>query len=129
MNKEKAILREFEYVTRWVIKGGTIKPESSRWEDSSGWIYAFVAASRVMYVGLTTRLLRSRLDDYSYHKDPYLKGGQPDRLRNLIRSSIETGQTIDIYRLRCSDPEKIGAQENALILKYDPPWNKQRPMT
>ena len=128
MKKEIFVPEEFEYVARWVVKRDKIKPDSLRWNDSSGWVYAFVKGKKVMYIGLTGGVLRSRLDGYSYITDPYSKSGQTDRLRGLIRGCIESSKDVYICGLRIEDQEEIKACEDRLIVKYDPPWNIQKPV-
>ena len=62
---ERLIQFGFEPVTEWVMKGSKIGPPSFDWKEHSGWLYAFVVDGEVKYIGLTERVLRSRMSDYS----------------------------------------------------------------
>src|SRR5579859_5349630 len=63
---EELIELGFEPVTEWVMKGAKIRPRTLDWKDHGGWLYAFVVDGEVKYIGLTSRVLRSRMDDYSH---------------------------------------------------------------
>jgi len=109
----------FRHVTQWILKGDKIGPKSFDWEDHGGWLYAFVVSSEVKYIGLTDRVLRSRLSDYSHNKT-----SQPERIRNAIIREIMTGHAIDILGWRESDKDVLVAEEARLRATYRPPWNR-----
>ena len=112
--------RGFQHVTSWEFRNGAIKPASLNWEDVSGWIYAFVAEGSVRYIGITTSVLRSRLDGYSYQIN--------DRVGGLIRESLQAGCLVSIYGLKCpaQATQALGQQEKVLIRELTPDWNVRR---
>jgi len=111
----------FEPITRWIIKNGKIKPESLEWKDTSGWLYAFVVDEKELkYIGLTTRVLRSRLSDYSYISEEQCK-----HKRELIKSELDKGRTVSIYGKRMKEEEdNLHGEEERLRRELEPPWNR-----
>lgn len=107
----------FEPLTRWTIQGDRIKPESLDWEESSGWIYAFVVQGRVRYVGITRMVLRSRLDGYSYQVG--------DRVRKSIQACLLKEQAVEVYGAKRRGVEKkaLEAEESKLLKQFTPDWN------
>ncbi len=81
----------FEPITEWIIKGSKIGPLGLDWEDHGGWLYAFVVDGEVKYIGLTDRVLRSRMGDYSH-----IKNTQTTGLREKIMTelSVAAGSTF-----------------------------------
>jgi len=69
---ESLIELGFEPVTEWVMKGPKIGPRSFDWKDHGGWLYTFVVDGKVKYSGLTDRVLRGRMSDYSHIKNRQL---------------------------------------------------------
>ncbi len=111
----------FERITRWVLSVDKIKLESlGDWEESSGWIYAYVVANRVRYVGITTMVLRSRMDAYRDMRN--------DRVRPLILAALVAGEEVEIYGLRRSGISKadLENEESRLIRKFESDWNVRR---
>lgn len=109
----------FEPVTQWILKGDKIGPKSFDWKDHGGWLYAFVVSSEVKYIGLTNRVLRSRLSDYSH-----IKNSQTERIRNAIIRELMAGRAVDIIGWRESDRDVLVAEEARLRATYQPPWNR-----
>jgi len=110
----------FEPITRWIIKKGKIKPESLHWEEAISWLYAFVVDEKELkYIGLTTRVLRSRLDDYSYITEE-----QCERMRALIMSELEKGRTVSIYGKKVEEGIDLFSEEARLRSELSPPWNR-----
>ena len=107
----------FERITHWELHGDRIKPHSLVWADSSGWIYAFVAEGRVRYVGITTTVLRSRLDGYSHQVG--------DRVRASIRSCLSEKREVEIFGARRPNVEKadLETEESRLIKEFKTDWN------
>lgn len=107
----------FEHITDWEKRRDRIKPASLEWEEQSGWIYAFATDNRVRYVGITTMVLRSRLDGYSYQ----IK----DRVGNLIAESIGAGATCRIFGLRRggAGEAELEEEEQELIALLGADWN------
>jgi len=58
---DELIRQGFEPVTEWVTKGNKVGPRTFDWPNHGGWLYAFVVGGDVKYIGLTDRVLRSRL--------------------------------------------------------------------
>jgi hypothetical protein len=87
----------FSPVTQWVMKGEKISPESFKWEDHGGWLYAFVVEGEVKYTCLTNRVLRGRLGDYSHRRN-----SQTDRLRGLIMNELAALAAASTYWVRSS---------------------------
>jgi len=109
----------FEPITEWVIKGTRIGPASFSWQDHGGWLYAFVVDSEVKYIGLTDRILRSRLSDYSH-----IKNTQTDRLRELIFGELKAGRAVQIYGRKEANKNHLVAEEFRFRVAYRPFWNR-----
>ena len=116
---EDLIQLGFRPITDWVVKGNKIGPRSFRWPDHSGWLYAFVVEREVKYIGLTTRVLRSRISDYSHVTE-----SQSTRLRGLIQSELRAGRNVGIFGLTEPAPTRLVAEELRLRALYRPPWNR-----
>ena len=112
----------FNLIATWQIDGARIKPSSLDWQDPSGWLYAFVVGEEVMYVGQTGRVLRSRLDDYSY-----ITGEQPTWIRSNVQRQIEVGKIVEILGWKCGEKTQREKEEETLIFEIDPPWNRTLP--
>jgi len=112
--------RGFEYITAWKLRGETIKPVSLDWTEASGWIYAFITEGRVRYFGISTTVLRSRLDGYSYQIN--------DRVSALIRGLVSADQYVAIYGLRRPGrtKEELEREESELITEFETDWNVRR---
>jgi hypothetical protein len=109
----------FECVTQWVLKGQTIGPATFDWKDHGGWLYAFVVQGEVKYIGLTDRVLRSRLSDYAHNSN-----FQTTRLRGAILAELQRGRSVLVYGLKISRKEILAAEEGRLRAAYRPPWNR-----
>lgn len=96
---------------------------SLKWDECSSWLYAFVADQRVRYIGLTTNVLRTRLDGYSYQKGDLSK--ELNRVGALIRQTLENNTPVTIYGARRVDktPDELDTEETALIQLLDTDWN------
>lgn len=107
-------------VTEWALLNGRIKPSSLDWEDCSGWIYAFVVEGRPRYFGITSTVLRSRLDQYSYQLG--------DRVQKLIMDELAAGQAVEIYGLRRGGWSQLerAREESLLIEQFGSDWNVRR---
>lgn len=107
----------FEPVTRCTLQGDRIKPESLDWEDSSGWIYAYASQGCVRYIGITTMVLRSRLDGYSYQLG--------DRVQRLIQDCLLKEHAVEVYGARRPGVEKeaLEVEESKLLRQFRPDWN------
>jgi hypothetical protein len=109
----------FESITRWILKGDKIGPISFKWQDHGGWLYAFVVEGEVKYIGLTNRVLRSRMSDYAH-----INNSQTDRLRGLIVNMLAAGQDVHVFGWRQKDTKILMAEEARLRAAYRPPWNR-----
>ncbi len=110
----------FEELSEWEIRHEKIKPVHLNWEETSGWIYAYATDESVKYVGITTNVLRTRLDNYSHFRN--------DRVGALIKEILKSGTGIGIYGLRRhaipqADLEK---EESALIHSLKAEWNVRK---
>lgn len=106
----------FELLTNWESRSGKLKPASTDW-DQAGWIYAFVVDEGVRYIGITTMVLRSRLDGYSYQLN--------DRVGALIGEQFELERDVLIYGLqrRGVSKSELEREESDLIERFNPDWN------
>ena len=109
----------FQPVTEWVMKGDRIGPTSFGWQDHGGWLYAFVVEGEVCYIGLTDRVLRSRMSDYAH-----IKNSQTTRLRELITAELKAGRSVQVYGWKESSKDVLVTEESKLRAKYLPPWNR-----
>ena len=110
----------FEEISEWEIRNGKIKPTHLNWDETSGWIYAYATDHSVKYVGITTNVLRSRLDNYSYFVN--------DRVGALIKSELEAGASVRIYGLQrhAITQTELEKEELALIHSLDAEWNVRK---
>lgn len=108
----------FEPITTWVLAEGRIKLDSLKWQDHGGWLYAFIVDDEVQYIGLTNRVLRSRMDDYRH-----LKLSQTSRVRALILQELEAGGSVAIYGCKHADAGVMAAEELRLRNFHKPIWN------
>jgi hypothetical protein len=86
MNVDELIGLRFELVTEWVMKGDRIALRALDWREHGGWLYAFVVDGEVKYIGLTNRVLRSRMDNYR-DKIPAATAVRVGSTRNRLASS------------------------------------------
>ena len=118
MSLDKIKREGFVQITTWRAVGDGIKPKSLEWQDHGGWVYAFVVGDEVKYVGLTAKVLRTRLDHYSY--------GTQDtnaRLRSLIETALALGDEVMIFGLPVSDRDEMEREELRLRSELRPEWN------
>jgi hypothetical protein len=106
----------FVLVTEWVRKGEKLALKSLGWPDHGGWVYAFVVEGEVRYIGMTNRVLRSRMDDYRH-----IDNEQTSRLRRHIAAELDAGRSVEIYGQKNSSPI---ADEAKLIAACQPEWNR-----
>lgn len=110
---------DFEFLTEWELRSGKIKPLTTEWDTSSGWIYAFTVENRIMYIGIATTVLRGRLDGYSYQIN--------DRVGILIRTQLESRKVVSIYGARRPGISKsdLEIEESSLIARFSTSvaWN------
>jgi len=82
----------FHPITESVLRREKIALASLKWQDHGGWLYAFVVLGEVKYIGLTDRVMRSRMDEY---RD--VKNSQTSRLRDLVIAELLLGRTVLVY--------------------------------
>ena len=107
----------FEYLTYWTLRGSRAKPATTTWDTTAGWLYMFVADDKVRYIGITTMVLRSRFDGYSYQAN--------DSVGSRIKHFLEGRAAVQIYGRRHPGVSKADLEilESALIAKFAPDWN------
>ena len=116
---EQLTSQGFEKVTKWVLHNDRIKLASLDWPETSGWLYAFVAEDRdVKYIGLTERILRSRMDNYRDSKEE-----QGMRIRGLIMADLQSGKDVYVYGRRQAGSHDLHKDEIRYRRELDPPWN------
>lgn len=116
---EQLVCIGFEPVTEWLLKGDTIGPASFDWQDHGGWLYVFVVGGEARYIGLTNRVLRSRLSDYAH-----IRNSQTTRLRDAIVGELRAGRSVTIYGRKESKKEILEAEEARLRGLLRLPWNR-----
>ena len=111
------LVEGFEYLTDWSLRGPRAKPATTTWDTTAGWLYAFVADGKVRYIGITTMVLRSRFDGYSYQAN--------DSVGSKIKHLLEEEIAVQIYGRRHPSKSKAELEiiESALIAKFAPDWN------
>ena len=112
----------FKHISNWVRDDGQTKLAHLNWEERAGWLYAFVVDETVMYIGLTTGVLRSRMDNYRHFKQD-----QPARLREHIEVELANGKDVLLYGRQVPAGESLVVEEARLIRELDPPWNIAKP--
>jgi hypothetical protein len=110
----------FERLTEWEVRSEFIKPVSTSWDTCAGWLYAYVVSTKVMYIGIATTVLRSRLDGYSYQIN--------HKVGRLTRSELDKGGEVLIYGVRRPGipGTDLEVEESCLIARFNPPWNVRR---
>lgn len=116
---ESLIQFGFEPITQWVMKGPKIRPHSFDWKDHSGWLYAFVVDGQVKYIGLTDRVLRSRMSDYSH-----ITNSQTTKLRERITAELLAGRQVHVYGWKQRDKAILEKEELRFRAEHRPPWNR-----
>ena len=111
--------RGFALLTVWELRNTSIKPRCTCWDTTSGWLYAFVTNVRVRYIGMSTTVLRSRLDGYSYQAN--------DRVGRLIRDQLAREVPVEIYGTKRNQltRKRLEQEERLLINEFRPDWNAQ----
>lgn len=100
--------------------------------DAPNALYAFCRGDEVLYVGKTTRSIRSRFKGYCR---PSSTQRTNMRCNALIREALSQDETISILAFSPSDkhqyagfPINLAAGlEDALIAHFEPPWNGAGP--
>jgi hypothetical protein len=99
-----------------------------QWEECGGWLYAFVVDEAVKYIGLTSGVLRTRLDQYRDGSDSYGHESQCGRIKAEILRVLSAGHAVVIYGCRRPQwtKEALRVDERALIDEYRPTgiWNR-----
>ena len=116
---DELIKEGFEPVTEWIRKGDRIGPKSFDWADHSGWLYAFVVEGEVKYIGLTTRVLRSRMSDYSHNRN-----SQTDDKRALVMEALSAGKQVHVFGRKHRDEVTLVTEEARLRALHVPSWNR-----
>ena len=109
----------FKPIVTFHLKGDRFAPDSFSWKDSSGWLYAIVTEGEVKYVGLTGRVLRSRIDDYRHGV-----GEQGSRINGLVLELLRAGKAVQMYGKLAPDASFREAEELRLRTEYSLPWNR-----
>ena len=99
MDLKELVQIGFEPITEWVMKGEKIGPRTFDWQDHGGWLYAFVVNDEIKYIGLTDRVLRSRMSDYSHIKNSQTTGLRERLLPNCKQEGL-------FKSLACGNPIK-----------------------
>lgn len=118
----------FAFAGRWVLTdAGEIALDRS-FANAVG-VYAFVVDRVVVYVGVATTGLATRLSHYA---KPGIRQLTNLRLNRLIKDELVTRPYLDIYTAMPSDLEWSGLPVNVsmglefgLIRKYALSWNKR----
>lgn len=119
-NASKLESHGFELLTTWELRNGKAKLKSTAWDDTSGWIYSFVVAKEVKYIGIASTVLRSRFDGYSYQ----LNDSVGHKIFKLLEDEVEV-QAWGVRRGPVGR-EVLEAEESKLIEEFDPPWNVRK---
>ena len=102
-----------------MIRNEKLRAADLKWQDHGGWLYAFVVNDDVRYIGLASRVLRSRLDDYTHMKHEH-----SSRMRDAIFAEMTAGHSVKKWGLKEPDPTTLQSKELELRTKYSLPWNR-----
>jgi hypothetical protein len=91
------------------MKGPKIGPLSFDWKDHGGWLYAFVVDGEVKYIGLTGRVLRGRMDDYSHIPNSTNHWIEGQDYRRIVGRSAGPGLRMETRRQGYSRKRGIAA--------------------
>lgn len=118
----------FEPTGHWRIEGEALAFDLLQHAQQRNVLYAFVCDAEVMYIGKTTRALKTRMKGYARPG-----ASQTTNLRNnyLIRELISQGRAVEILVLPDTGLMHYGqfhlnlaaGLEDSLIKVIDPPWN------
>lgn len=117
---DKLVSEGFNYLTSWRLSEGKIRATGPI-RTKSNLVYAFVVDQEVKYIGLTSRIMSSRLDDYRDQKHE-----QTTRIRELIKGEINARKTVAVYVIHVPDLDRLEIEEDRLIEAFCPPWNRRR---
>jgi hypothetical protein len=82
-------------------------------------LYAFVAEGIAFYVGKTSNVVVSRLDNYRHSEQEHSR-----EKRELILSQLKEGKQVAIYHCLVRDMLELSRLESELIGRYDLPGNR-----
>ena len=116
-------------VGQWQMAGGQPKCALTAQRETSNILYAFVAGSEVLYVGVTTNILRKRMYQYQC---PARGRGANAEVRWRLAAWLASGDAVDIYALPDpGDMEYRGFRmnlaaglEHSLLCGLNPSWNR-----
>ena len=116
-------------VGQWRMASGQPKCALTAEQETNNILYAFAAGGDVLYVGVTTNILRKRM--YQYQK-PGARQGPNAKVREKIEARLASGEAVAIYAL--PDPGDMEYQgfrlnlaaglEYSLLSGLNPPWNR-----
>jgi hypothetical protein len=109
----------FEPITEWTLKRDKIALRTLSWPDHGGWLYVFAVNGELKYIGLTNRVLRSRMDDYRDAKHT-----QTTQMREAIKAELAAGHIVHIFGRKEPNSDMLATEEVRLRAKYRPPWNR-----
>lgn len=119
----------FIRVGRWTLKSGEPCYSLDELSGATGVLYAFVSNGQVLYLGKTTKELRTRM--YGYQRP-----GPTQRTNIACRAklleTLTAKQVVDIFVFRDPEPKLhagipinlAAGLEDGLIREFRPPWNK-----
>ena len=119
----------FYRVGQWRMAGGRPKCALTAEQETHNILYAFVAGGEILYIGVTTNILRRRM--YQYQK-PGTRQLTGFRVHREIAAWLASGDAVDIYALPDpGDMEYRGFRLNlaagleySLLSGLNPPWNR-----
>src|SRR5439155_4804877 len=118
-------------VGRWILTADDVACDLTELANFPNALYAFTVDGKLMYLGKTTRTIRSRMSGY---RNPAPTQSTNIRNNQNIREALQQGRCVDIYIFRDPGLMKIGGfhlnlaagLEDSLIRDLAPPWNGGR---
>ncbi len=126
--KDSLYVLGFEEVGEWVFERGALQFSLTQCGHERDLLYAFVVCGEVKYIGKSSRTLEQRLNGY---RQPGPTQRTNLRIRPVIEEQLRQGMRVQILALvqreeilyRSVPLSLAGGLEDALIARFNPPWN------
>ena len=123
-------LKDFGFVNagRWKLGLNGLDFELTGIGSSRGVLYAFISGERVLYIGMTSRSLHERINNYR-HPEASQRTNLKNkaRIEKHLRSGVEVNILVfvpkDKINYKSADLNMVSGLEGPLISMLRPPWN------
>lgn len=118
----------FVQVGYWQLRDGSQHLELTDAADRTNVLYAFICEDVVLYIGKTSKTLRSRLLSYIRPSDSQCTNARNSRaIRYLLCRKLQVGilalPNLGLHRYGEFEIDFAAALEDSIIQTLAPPWN------